>query len=47
MDAGKLVPDEVIIDMIEGRLSQAGAAHGAIPTGFRARSHRPRRWMRC
>jgi adenylate kinase len=34
MDAGKLVPDEVIIDMIEGRLSQAGAAHGAILDGF-------------
>lgn len=34
MDAGKLVPDEVIIGMIEGRLSQAGAAHGAILDGF-------------
>jgi adenylate kinase len=34
MDAGKLVPDEVIIGMIEGRLSQSGAARGAILDGF-------------
>jgi adenylate kinase len=34
MDAGKLVPDEVIIGMIEGRLSLSGAARGAILDGF-------------
>ncbi len=34
MDAGKLVPDEVIIGMIEGRLSQSGAGKGAILDGF-------------
>ncbi len=34
MDAGKLVPDEVIIGMIEGRLSRSGAGRGAILDGF-------------
>ncbi len=34
MDAGKLVPDELIIGMIEGRLSQSGSGRGAILDGF-------------
>ena len=34
MDAGKLVPDDVTIRIIEERLAQSDAAHGAILDGF-------------
>ena len=34
MDAGNLVPDEVVIDLIEERLPSAEAAGGAIYDGF-------------
>jgi adenylate kinase len=34
MDAGKLVPDEVVIGMIEARISDADAANGFLLDGF-------------
>jgi adenylate kinase len=34
MDGGELVPDEVVIDLIEERLPEAEAAGGAIYDGF-------------
>ena len=34
MDAGKLVPDEVVVGMVKERLSQADAAKGFILDGF-------------
>ncbi|HEX2093637.1 MAG TPA: adenylate kinase, partial [Longimicrobiaceae bacterium] len=34
MDAGELVPDQVILDMVRDRLSQPDAADGAIFDGF-------------
>ena len=34
MDAGNLVPDEVVIDLIEERLNEAEGAGGAIYDGF-------------
>ena len=34
MDAGNLVPDEVVIDLIEERLNEAEASGGAIYDGF-------------
>ena len=36
MDAGDLVPDAVVIGMIEGRLAHADCAKGAIFDGFPA-----------
>ncbi|BCJ64561.1 adenylate kinase [Polymorphospora rubra] len=34
MDAGKLVPDEVTINMVRGRLAEADAAEGFLLDGF-------------
>ena len=34
MDAGQLVPDEIVIDMLRQRLSEPDAAHGALLDGF-------------
>jgi adenylate kinase len=34
MDAGKLVPDEVTIDMVRGRLAEPDAAEGFLLDGF-------------
>lgn len=34
MDAGKLVPDQVIIDMVQERLTQPDAANGFLLDGF-------------
>ncbi len=34
MDRGELVPDDVTVDMIRGRLHEADAANGAVLDGF-------------
>jgi adenylate kinase len=34
MDRGDLVPDDVVVDMIAGRLNEADATHGALLDGF-------------
>ena len=45
MDAGKLVPDEVIIGIINERLQEADCANGYILDGV-PRTPRLRRWSR-
>ena len=34
MDRGELVPDDVTVDMVRGRLHEADAANGAVLDGF-------------
>ena len=34
MDAGQLVPDEIVIDMLRQRLAEPDCAHGALLDGF-------------
>ena len=46
MDAGELVPDDVIIGMIMGRVRAPTPPTASCSTGFRARSPRPTRWPR-
>ena len=46
MDAGKLVPDEVIIGIVAERLAQPDCASGFILDGVPAPSARPRPWIR-
>ena len=50
MARGELVPDEVVIAIIEDRIAQPDAKKGFILDGFprtRAPSARPRRWRSC
>lgn len=47
MDAGNLVPDELIIRMLGERIEQPDAAKGFILDGFPAPCRRPRRSMSC
>ena len=44
MDAGKLVPDEVVIGIVKERLAQDDCANGFILDGFQEQFHRPRLW---
>ena len=46
MDAGELVPDEVIVGMIVNRVSTPTRATGSCSTGFRATKPRRRRLRR-
>ena len=46
MDAGKLVPDEVIIGVISERLAEADCQNGFISTGCPAPFPRQRPWRR-
>ncbi len=46
MDAGKLVPDEVIIGVISERLAEADCQNGFILDGVPAPFPRPRPWKR-
>lgn len=46
MDAGELVPDEVVIGHIKDRLAQDDCANGCILDGFRATFRRLRLWKR-
>ena len=43
MDAGQLVPDEVIIGLVKERIQQPDCAKGFCSTASRAPSRRPRR----
>ncbi len=45
--AGKLVPDEVMLDLVRERLQHDDCRRVTCSTDFRARSVRPRRWMPC
>ena len=44
MDAGELVPDEVIVGMITDRIGAGDARDGFVLDGFPARSSRRTRW---
>lgn len=44
IDAGKLVPDDVIIDIVRDRLAQDDAKNGYILDGFPGRFRRRKRW---
>ena len=46
MDAGALVPDEVIIGIVKERLAQPDCANGFILDGMPGPSPRLRRWRR-
>ena len=47
MDDGKLVPDEVTINMVRGRLAEPDAPTASFSTAFPARCRRPRSSTRC
>ena len=47
MDSGALVPDEVVIGLVDERLARPDAAGGYVLDGFPARWPRPRRWTGC
>ena len=44
MDRGELVPDGVILALIEGRIQEADAANGVMLTVFPVRFHRLKRF---
>lgn len=44
MDAGKLVPDEVTINMVRDRLAEPDTAEGFLLDGFPGPPRRPRPW---
>ena len=46
MDAGRLVPDEVIIGIIQERLQESDCANGYILDGVPRTTARPRPWNR-
>ena len=46
-DAGDLVPDDIMIELIRERLAAGDAAGGFVLDGFPARRRRPTRSTRC
>ena len=46
MDAGKLVPDELTIDLLMDRISRPDCANGYVLDGFREPFPRQRAWRR-
>ena len=47
MAAGKLMPDELMIEMIADRISKPDCSTGFILDGFPLRFRRPRPWTVC
>ena len=48
MSSGQLVPDDIIVGVIEERLAQADCQGGYLAGWIsRERSRRPRHWTRC
>ena len=47
MEKGELVPDELMVGLIQDRIAQPDAAKGFILTASRAPRPRPRRSTRC
>jgi hypothetical protein len=45
--AGKLVPDDVMLDLVRERLEKADCRAGYVLDGFPAPSPRPRHWTAC
>ena len=45
MDAGQLVSDELIINLVKERLKQPDCDNGCIFDGFHAQSHKPKHWQ--
>ena len=45
MEAGELMPDEIMIEIISERIDQPDCANGFILDGFRGPHPRQRRWI--
>lgn len=47
MDAGQLVPDELVIELVKQRLARPDHGGGSSWMASRGRSSKPKPWMSC